>query len=48
VVKARRLRWMGHVECMGEVRNVCKIFVRKPEGKNHMEDLGIDGRIILE
>jgi hypothetical protein len=25
-----------------------RILVRKPEGKNHLEDLGIDGRIILK
>jgi hypothetical protein len=25
-----------------------KIWVRKPEEKNHLEDLRIDGKIILE
>jgi hypothetical protein len=25
-----------------------KILVGKPGGKNHLEDLGIDGRIILK
>jgi hypothetical protein len=25
-----------------------KYFNRKPEGKNHLRDLGIDGRIILK
>jgi len=29
---------------MGEMRNVCSILGVKPEGKNHLEDLGIDGR----
>jgi hypothetical protein len=33
---------------MGDIRNVYQIFVGKPEGKNHLEDLGIDGRIILK
>jgi hypothetical protein len=32
----------------GEMRNAFKIVVGKPEGKNHLEDLGIDGRIILK
>jgi hypothetical protein len=32
---------------MGEMRNVYSILVGKPEGKNHLEDLGIDGKIIL-
>jgi hypothetical protein len=33
---------------MGEIKNAYKIFVRKLEGKNYSEGLGIDGRIILE
>jgi hypothetical protein len=28
--------------------NSYEILVGKPEGKNHSEDLGVDGRIILE
>jgi len=27
------MRWVGHVACMGEVRNSYKILVRKSEGK---------------
>jgi hypothetical protein len=30
------------------MRNTCKILVGKPEGKVHSEDLGVEGRIILE
>jgi hypothetical protein len=33
---------------MEEMRNAYKIFVGKPEGKNYSEDLGVDGRIILD
>jgi hypothetical protein len=33
VIKSRMTRWMGHVACMGDMRNACKSFVRKPEGK---------------
>jgi hypothetical protein len=33
---------------MGEVTNLCTILVGKPEGKNHLQDLGVDGRIILK
>jgi hypothetical protein len=32
---------------MGESRGVYRVFVGKPEGKSHLEDPGIDGRIIL-
>ena len=27
------LKWGGNVLCLAEVTNMCKIFVRKPEGK---------------
>jgi hypothetical protein len=27
--------------------DVYRVLVGKPEGKNHLEDLGVDGRIIL-
>jgi hypothetical protein len=33
VVKSRRMRWAGHVACMGEERGVHRVLVRKPEGK---------------
>jgi hypothetical protein len=33
---------------MGEMRNAYEILVGKPEGKNHSEDLGVDGKIILD
>jgi len=44
-IKLRRMRWFRHVACMGQMRSVYKIFVTKPEGKNHLEDLDIDVRI---
>jgi hypothetical protein len=37
-----------HVACMERMRNTYKILVGKPKGRDHSEDLGIDGRIILE
>jgi hypothetical protein len=33
MTKLRRIRWAGHVSCMGETRNAHKILVRKPEVK---------------
>jgi hypothetical protein len=30
---SRRMRWMGHVACMGEEREVCKIMAGKLKGK---------------
>jgi len=47
VIKSRKMRWVGHVARMGERRGVYRVLVGKPEGKNHLGDLGVDGRIIL-
>ena len=33
VIKARRMRWVGHVARMGERRDVYRVLVGKPEGK---------------
>jgi hypothetical protein len=33
VIKSRRMRWMGHVACMGEGRGVYRVLVGKPEGE---------------
>ena len=33
VIKSRRMRWVGHVARMGEVRGVYRVLVGKPEGK---------------
>jgi len=33
VIKSRRMRWAGHVACMGEKRAVCRVLVGKPEGR---------------
>jgi len=33
VIKWRRMRWAGHVTCMGEERGVCRVLVGKLEGK---------------
>ena len=41
------MRWTGHVARMGESRGVYRVLVGKPEGRDHLEDPGVDGRIIL-
>jgi len=33
VIKLRRMRWAGHVACMGEERGVHRLLVGKSEGK---------------
>jgi hypothetical protein len=37
VIKARRMRWVGHVACMGEVRGAYNIFVGRPEGRRPLD-----------
>jgi hypothetical protein len=33
VIKSRRMRWVGHVACMGERRGLYRVLVGKPLGK---------------
>jgi len=33
--------------CVGENRKSCKVLVWKPDGKNHLEDLSIYGKITM-
>lgn len=33
MIKSRRVRWVGHVICMGEKRNAYRVSMGKPEGK---------------
>ena len=33
VIKSRRMRWAGHVACIGEEKGVCRVLVGKPEEK---------------
>jgi hypothetical protein len=44
------MRWagQGHVACTEGMINVYNIFVGKPEGKYHSENIGIDGKVTLK
>ena len=35
-MKLRRMRWAGHVACLGEMRGVYRVLVGKPEGKRQL------------
>ena len=48
VIKSKKNEMGGHVARMGERRGVCRVLVGKSKGKNHLEDPGVDGRIILK
>jgi hypothetical protein len=48
VMRSRRLRWAGHVARMGERRGAYRALVGKLREGDHLEDPGVDGRIILK
>jgi hypothetical protein len=37
IIKARRMRWAGHVARMEEKRNAYRLLVGKPEGRRPLE-----------
>jgi len=39
---------MKHVAHIGEKRNAIHVFMEKHEGRNHLEDLCIEGRILFK
>jgi hypothetical protein len=36
-IKSRRVRWVGHIACMGAKRNEYMAFVNKTEGKKPLQ-----------
>lgn len=47
VVRGRRMRWVWHMACMEEERNVYRLFVRKHEVMLPFGKLGVDEKIQL-
>ena len=47
MIKSRRMRWAGHVACMGARRGVHRVLVGNLRERDHLGDPGVDGRIIL-
>ena len=47
VIKLRRMRWEGHVVCMGERGGYTGLWWVNLRERDHLGDPGIDGRIIL-
>jgi hypothetical protein len=39
--------WARDIARMGKRRCVYRVLTGKPEGRDHLEDPGVDGRIIL-
>jgi hypothetical protein len=44
----RKVRWIGHVAYQGEMKMHTKLWSGIQKGRENLEDLDIDGRIILK
>jgi hypothetical protein len=42
------LRWEGHVACIEDMRKAYKILLDNLKGRDHLEDIGMDAKMILE
>jgi hypothetical protein len=42
------MRWAGHVARIGEGRDVYRLWCGNLSERDHLEDPGLDGRIILK
>jgi hypothetical protein len=47
VIKLRRMRWAGHVARMGRGEVFTGFWFGGPKGREHWEDLGVGGKILL-
>ena len=47
VIKSRRMRWAGHVACVGGGEADTRFWWGNQRERDHLGDSGVDGRIIL-
>jgi hypothetical protein len=48
IAKSQRMRLARIARSIEEMRSVYKILLINPKGRDHLEVLGVDGRIILK
>ena len=48
VTKSRIMRWAGHVARMEKRRSAYSVLVGKPRGRDDLEDLDVNGSIMLK
>jgi hypothetical protein len=48
VIKSRRMSCAGHVACIGGRRSAHGVSWGNLNGRSHVEDLGVDGKLILK
>jgi hypothetical protein len=46
VIKSSIMRYRGQVACTGDRRGAYRVLVERGEGKSHLEETGVDGRIL--
>jgi len=46
VTISRRMGWTGRVAPMGDRNDAHRVMMGKPEGKNHLEDLDVEGKAV--
>jgi hypothetical protein len=46
--KSRTKRWAEYVARRGDRRNEYRVLVVRPEGRDHLVDVGVNGRMILK
>jgi hypothetical protein len=44
-LKSRRMRWAGHVACMGQEGELYKVLLGNTEGKTPLKDQGVGGKM---
>jgi hypothetical protein len=42
------MRWAGQIACMAEMREIDIFLLENVKGRDRLERLGVDGKIILE
>lgn len=48
VIKWSRVKWVEHVASMGEGRGVYRVWWANLRKREYLEDIGVDGMIILK
>jgi hypothetical protein len=48
MIKSRRMRWVGHLAHMGEIRNACRFLSEMTEGNIPLGISRLIGTIILK
>jgi hypothetical protein len=46
--KSRSIRWMGHVGCLGEMRNATQFWSENLKGRDHLLRMDIDEELWLK